>query len=125
MSFLAAGRGCKRICCPEYACRANHFRWVMNAPCRFHALPSWVHVLVTARPEVEAGFKHWDPTRVWIRPDDARNQEDIRSVLESRLKQYVAEEDVKAAANIMLQRSEVSCVWQHAVQHSMFMPCYT
>lgn len=69
-----------------------------------------MYVLLTGRPQVAEGFSRWSP--VWIRPSDHQNKDDLRALLSWRLGNggYVAEENVKAAVDIMLAKSEVGGV---------------
>lgn len=77
---------------------------------RFVKLPSWVKVMFTSRPVVEAQFVAWDPQ--WITPDDARNTADMLEVLKWQLQTHacVLEKDREAAAMLLQAKSKVRCL---------------
>jgi hypothetical protein len=48
------------------------------------ALPSWVCIILTSRPEVRDMLSKWLPEE--IRPEDEENKADLRLVLSEKLK---------------------------------------
>ena len=89
---------------PSPVCDAWLFAFLA---CRLIKLPPWVRVVLTGRPQVEPYFAHCEPE--WIRPEEKQNRADLRELLRARLHRRgcVAEGDLNAAADLLLEKSEV------------------
>jgi hypothetical protein len=83
---------------------------------RFHALPSFVKIILTARRQLSDRdtaefFKAWVPES--IEPEDGKNMEDMVKLLSLRLDSndsQVPEEERRAAVAVLARKSKVSNV---------------
>ncbi len=77
---------------------------------RFLKLPAFVRMIVTSRPEAEDMFKDWKP--MYIKPDDTKNQEDLKKLLEAKITacKSISEGLRPKAVEVILKKSKVSVV---------------
>ena len=80
---------------------------------QFFKLPSWIRFLVTTRPatDIMGKLKHLKPFQ--LDPDDEKNVDDIRAVLQKRLQRVIKQEKVDAVVETLLLNSEGLMLYAH------------
>ena len=80
---------------------------------QFYKLPSWIRFLVTTRPatDIMGKLKHLKPLQ--LDPDDEKNVDDIRAVLQKRLQRVIKPEKVDTVVETLLLKSEGLMLYAH------------
>ena len=80
---------------------------------QFYKLPSWIRFLVTTRPatDIMGKLKHLKPFQ--LDPDDEKNVDDIRAVLQKRLQRVIKPEKVDTVVETLLLKSEGLMLYAH------------
>ena len=80
---------------------------------QFCKLPSWIRFLITTRPatNIMDKLKHLKPFQ--LDPDDEKNVDDIRVVLQKRLERVITPENVDAVAEKLVLKSEGLMLYAH------------
>ena len=80
---------------------------------QFCKLPSWIRFLVTTRPatNIMDKLKHLKPFQ--LDPDDEKNVDDIRAVLQKRLQRVIKPENVETVVEKLVLKSEGLMLYAH------------
>ena len=94
----------------EYQGRSELLDVIANQLCK---LPSWIRFLVTTRPATSIVHKLKDLKPFQLDPDDEKNVDDIRAVLQKRLQRVVKPEKVDVVVETLLLKSEGLMLYAH------------
>ena len=94
----------------EYQGRNELLDVIANQFCK---LPSWIRFLITTRPatNIMGKLKHLKPFQ--LAPDDEKNVDDIRTVLQKRLQRVIKPETVDAVVEKLVLKSEGLMLYAH------------
>ena len=94
----------------EYEGRNELLDMITNQFCK---LPSWIRFLVTTRPATHITDKLKRLKPFQLDPDDEKNVEDVRAVLQKRLQRVVKPENVNAVVKELVLKSEGLMLYAH------------
>ena len=94
----------------EYEGRNELLDVIANQFCK---LPSWIRFLVTTRPATNITDKLKTLKPFQLDPDDEKNVEDVRAVLQKRLQRVVKPENLNAVVEKLVLKSEGLMLYAH------------